>query len=135
MKENPRSSENTPERGQLELLIAQVLRWGVSIACFIALVGGALYLSRHGSEPMPDYSTFSYEAAHPAEYTTLDGILAGIRAMNASSWIQMGVIALLLTPILRVALSLVDFLAKRDWLYAFITSIVLAIIIGNSLSL
>ena len=40
---------------------------------------------------------------------------------------------LILTPILRVLLSLVDFLAEHDWLYALITSIVLGIIISYSI--
>jgi uncharacterized membrane protein len=53
--------------------------------------------------------------------------------MNAMSWIQMGVIALLLTPLLRVTLSLFDFIVKKDWLYATISAIVLAIIITHSI--
>ena len=83
---------------------------------------------------MPDYSTFSYADAHPAEYTTLSGIWQGVCSMNAMSWIQMGVIALLLTPIVRVLLSLVGFLSERDWLYSVITAIVLAVIIANSIA-
>ena len=118
---------------QLDILLATTLRIGVSVACVIALVGGTLYLLSHGNEPMPDYSTFSYSDTHPAEYTTLSGIFEGITSMNAMSWIQMGVIALLLTPILRVLISLIDFLAERDWLYAAISSIVLSIIIANSI--
>ena len=42
------------------------------------------------------------------------------------------VLVLILTPILRVALSLIDFLKERDWLYAFITAVVLAVILINS---
>lgn len=118
----------------IKQLIGNTLRIGVFTACFIALVGGIIYLWKHGADPMPDYSHFSYSEAHPEEYTTLSGIWAGILDMNAYSWIQAGVIALLLTPILRVTLSLFDFLRERDWLYAFITSVVLAIIISNSLS-
>ena len=121
------------EDNRLEQMVARTLRWGVSIACAIAFVGGAIYLYKHGSEPLPDYTTFSYSDTHPKEYTTLGGILAGVREMNAASWIQLGVIALLLTPILRVLLSLVGFVGERDWLYAAITSAVLAIIIGNSI--
>lgn len=118
----------------IKQLIGNTLRIGVFTACFIALIGGIIYLWKHGADPMPDYSHFAYEDAHPKEYTTLSGIWAGILDMNAYSWIQAGVIALLLTPILRVTLSLFDFLRERDWLYAFITSVVLAIIISNSLS-
>lgn len=121
------------EDNRLEQMVARTLRWGVSIACVIAFVGGAIYLYKHGSEPLPDYTTFSYSDTHPKEYTTLSGILAGVREMNAASWIQLGVIALLLTPILRVLLSLAGFVCQRDWLYAAITSAVLAIIIGNSI--
>ena len=38
-----------------------------------------------------------------------------------------------MTPIMRVVLSLVDFVQERDWLYAAITAVVLAIIIVNSI--
>ncbi len=82
---------------------------------------------------MPDYTTFSYNTQQPAEYTTLDGIFSGMLSLNAASLIQVGVIALILTPIMRVLHSLIDFLKERDWLYATITSIVLAIIIANSI--
>lgn len=117
----------------IQQLIGNTLRWGVSVACVIAFVGGIIYLWKHGGEEMKDYTHFSYTDAHPAEYTTLRGIFGGVAAMNAVSWIQMGVIALLLTPILRVLLSFIDFLQERDWLYAAITATVLAIIISNSL--
>ncbi len=116
----------------IQQLIGNTLRWGVTVACIIAVIGGSIYLWKHGGEPLPDYSHFSYDDAHPEEYTTLGGILSGIKAMNAMSWIQLGVIALILTPIMRVLLSLVDFLQERDWLYATISAIVLAIILCNS---
>lgn len=121
----------------LQQLIGNTLRWGVTIACVIAAVGGALYLWRHGAEPMPDYTHFAYNdpSCHPAEYTTLGGIWQGVLSGTARSWIQLGVIALILTPIMRVVLSLADFVRERDWLYAALTSIVLAVIIGNSLNL
>lgn len=121
------------KRHDIQQLIGNTLRWGVSIACFIAFLGGVVYLWKHGGEPMPDYTYFSYDAEHPATYTTLSGIFAGLWEGEAYSWIQLGVIALLLTPIMRVVLSLVDFVQERDWLYAAITAVVLAIIIVNSI--
>lgn len=113
-------------------LIGNTLRIGVSAACLVAFIGGVLYLFQHGSEPLPDYSVFSYGNA-PAEYTTWDGIFAGLFHFTAIGWIQTGVLILLLTPVLRVLLSLFDFLRERDWLYAIITAVVLAVIISNSL--
>ncbi len=118
----------------IQQAIGNTLRWGVTVASVLALIGGVIYLHAHGQEPMPDYSSFSYDEAYKAtDYTTLSGILGGLSSWNARSWIQLGVLALILTPVLRVVLSLVDFLAERDWLYAAITSVVLAVIISNSI--
>lgn len=121
----------------LQQLIGNTLRWGVSLACVLATIGGILYLWRHGSEPLPDYSHFDYNdpECHPIEYTTLDGIWNGIMTGVARSWIQMGVIALILTPITRVALSLLDYIHEKDWLYAAITALVLTVIITNSIGI
>lgn len=124
----------TSQKHDIQQLIGNTLRWGVSIACLIAFFGGVIYLFQHGSEPVPDYTRFDYDTPHPANYTTLTGIVQGVCAFAAPSWIQLGVVALLLTPILRVVFSLIDFLQERDWLYAAITATVLAVIISNSIS-
>lgn len=134
-----RISDPTPSKPRqghdIQRLVALTLRWGVTIACLIAAVGGAIYLWQHGGEPMKDYSHFAYgeDMAARAAYTTLGGIMQGVADFSATGWIQLGVIALLLTPVMRVALSLVDFVQERDWLYAAISAVVLAVIIGNSL--
>lgn len=122
----------SPSPHDMRGLIGNTLRIGVSAACLVAFIGGVLYLFQHGAEQLPDYSTFTYGNA-PAEYTTWHGIFAGLFGFTAIGWIQTGVLILLLTPVLRVLLSLFDFLRERDWLYAFITAVVLAVIISNSL--
>lgn len=121
------------KKHDIQQLIGNTLRWGVSIACFIAFIGGIIYLCQHGNDAMPDYTHFDYDEAHPAVYTTLSGIWNGLWSMTSQSWIQLGVVALILTPIMRVFLSLVDFLEEHDWLYSAITAIVLSIIIFNSI--
>ena len=55
-----------------------------------------------------------------------------IHAMGFSSFraiIQFGLLLLIATPIARVTFSLVGFAMERDWTYAVITAIVLAILI------
>lgn len=124
----------TAEKTDIQLLIARTLRWGVGIACALAVVGGAMYLWQHGGEPMKDYTHFPADAeSSRTAYTTLEGIFSGVMGLTAVGWIQLGVVVLLLTPMMRVALSLVDFVKERDWLYAFITAVVLAVIIVNSI--
>lgn len=118
----------------LQILIARTLRIGVATACIISAAGGAIYLYQHGFEPMPDYSRFSYaDAPLHAEYTTLGGIFSAAAAGRAVGFIGIGVLCLLLTPIMRVVLSLADFVCRRDWLYAAITTVVLGVILYNSL--
>lgn len=111
--------------------IARTLRLGVTVSFVLTLLGGVVYLLHHGGEAAPDYSTFNGPSV---EYTTLRGILGGAFHLTAYGLIQIGVVALLLTPIMRVVLSLFDFVRQHDWLYATITSIVLAVILVNSLS-
>ena len=124
----------TSEKTDIQLLIARTLRWGVGIACALAVVGGAMYLWQHGGDPMKDYTHFPADAeSSRTAYTTLEGIFSGVMGLTAVGWIQLGVVVLLLTPMMRVALSLVDFVKERDWLYAFITAVVLAVIIVNSI--
>lgn len=132
------NTTSTAERQKYDMqqLVGNTLRIGVSLACLVAFVGGIIYLVNHGSEPfdLADYQNFSYgNAAAHADYTTLRGIFAGLASFSAVGWIQTGVLILILTPIMRVFLSLIDFLKDRDWLYAIITAIVLAVIVSNSI--
>ncbi len=129
-------SEAERQKYDMQQLVGNTLRIGVSLACIVAFIGGVIYLVNHGGESFSfdDYRHFSYgQAEQHTDYTTLSGILSGLKQFTAIGWIQTGVLILILTPIMRVLLSLVDFIKERDWLYAVITAIVLAVIISNSL--
>lgn len=118
----------------IQQLIGNTLRWGVTIACILATIGGVYYLAQHGLETVPDYTTFdATAAAAQTHFTTLTGLWHGLLQLDAASCIQVGVIVLILTPISRVVLSLFDFVVEGDWLYVAITAIVLLVIISNSL--
>ena len=122
------------QKPDIQQLIGNTLRRGVTLACVLAALGGLYYLIAHGADAVPDYRHFDpHTAAAQTDYTSLMGIVRGVAALNAHSCIQLGVVALLLTPILRVVLSLFDFTLERDWRYAAITAIVLAVIVVNSL--
>ena len=130
------SSEAEQQKYDMQQLIGNTLRIGVTLACIIAFIGGIIYLTSHGSEAfnIETYRNFEYGHAEAhAEYTTLTGIWQGLTSGTAFGWIQTGVIILLLTPIMRVLLSLLDFIKQHDWLYAVITAVVLGVIISNSL--
>ncbi len=117
-------------QNKMNELIGNTLRIGVFAACIIALIGGIYYLLTTSGQLVPDYKTFHEGGAN---YTTFEGIIRGAFSMSATEWMQLGVVVLMLTPIMRVVLSLVDFSIQRDWLYVGITAIVLIVIIVNSL--
>ena len=105
--------------------ISTQLRAGVIASCMVAIIGGILYLVQHGNAAVPNYSVFK----GPSEcYTSMTGIIHGIAAFDAGAVIQAGIIILIATPIIRVALSLFSFGIEKDWMYVVITCIVLAII-------
>ena len=89
---------NGAKNGMNEL-IGNTLRIGVFAACIIALVGGIYYLATTSGHPVPDYTTFHKGAV---SYTTFEGIVRGAFSLSATEWMQLGVVVLMLTPIMRV---------------------------------
>jgi uncharacterized membrane protein len=120
---------NRPQTDMKEM-IGNTLRIGVVTACTIALISGIYYLIRNGGETIPNYTIFHKE---PASFTSIKGIFNGLTTLSPKEWIQLGVIVLMLTPIIRVALSLIDFARQKDWLYVVITAIVFMVILMNSI--
>lgn len=115
----------------ISLLVGQILRTGVVIASSILILGGILYLIVHGQETVPNYSDFVGEGN---SNTTITGIITGTLSRNVPQIIQLGVLLLIFTPIVRVIGSLFGFVIEKDKLYIIITLIVLAVIIGSILS-
>ena len=109
----------------MQQLIGQVLRYGVLISGCVAIIGGILYLWQKGAG-MPDYVHFNGE---PAGYTSLTGIIKGLAHGSSTEIIQLGVVIMIATPIIRIVFSLFSFILERDRLYVIITSIVLCIIL------
>jgi uncharacterized membrane protein len=111
----------------MERLVSTVLRVGVSLSVLVVLAGGAIYLSRHGSETA-SYHVFRGE---PVEMRSLSGIGGMALEGSGRGLIQLGVLLLILTPVARVAFSAIGFGRERDRLYVLITLIVLAVLIRN----
>jgi uncharacterized membrane protein len=105
--------------------LGNLLRLGVIIATIVAVIGGALYLSRHGMEPA-GHHVFRSE---PAELRSVGAILRNAFAFHTDAIIQLGLLLLIATPVARVAMSLVAFILQRDRVYVVVTSIVLALLI------
>jgi uncharacterized membrane protein len=112
----------TSTQPQLEYLLSNLLKYGVLLASAVVLLGGILYLINHGSEPA-DYHIFH---GTPSEFRSPAGVLHAVLSGSRRGIIQLGLLLLIATPILRVIISLLTFLYKREFIYVLITSLVLA---------
>jgi uncharacterized membrane protein len=119
----------TDER--LDQILGNLLRFGVLLAGAVVLIGGAVYLGRHGTEEMPSYREFRGE---PEEYRHLSTIVADAAVLHGRGIIQLGLLILIATPIARVVFSVFAFAAQRDYTYVVVTLIVLTVLIYSLLS-
>jgi uncharacterized membrane protein len=109
----------------LRLLLSRLLAVGVSLAALLMAVGlvSALLVGWNGSltgaGPIPH---------DPGDFAD---ILAGVAALRPFAVVQLGLLVLLATPVLRVAASAVAFSVEGDRLYAAVSAAVLAILLTS----
>lgn len=108
----------------IEKLIGYLLRYGVITASLIVFIGGIIYLHQYQHSSIPAYHTFVGEQAG---FTTISQIMSGVGSFNAKGIIQLGVLVLIATPILRIFFSLIGFILEKDRLYILITFVVLSV--------
>jgi uncharacterized membrane protein len=108
----------------IELIIGTLLRVGVLLSASVVLIGGIIYLFRHGLATA-SYRTFEGDLS---PLRSLPGITHGILQLSGRAIIQLGLLLLIATPVARVVFSAVAFARERDYLYVAFTLAVLAIL-------
>jgi uncharacterized membrane protein len=114
---------------KLETMVGNLLRAGVSLSAFVVMLGGVIYLVRHGRSPA-DYRVFRGE---PSDLKSLGGIIHEVFGLRGRGIIQFGLLLLIATPVARVALGIWGFAAERDRMYVLFTCIVLAVLLYSLL--
>jgi uncharacterized membrane protein len=126
-----RDAEAARRVRQIELVISRLLRGGVLLSLGIVLVGTVLTFVHH-----PTYATSpgefdrltSNEASFP---TSLADVVRGVGNLEGRAIVTLGLLVLLATPVMRVAVSILAFLHERDHTFAVITSVVLMLLITS----
>jgi uncharacterized membrane protein len=108
----------------MEAQMGLLLRVGVILSCGIMLLGGIVYLLRHGGETA-SYTMFRGE---PTVLESIRGILREVRAGSSRGVIQLGVLTTIATPVLRVAFAAYGFARQRHWLFTGISLTVLGLL-------
>jgi uncharacterized membrane protein len=141
MAESPSSSEPLPKAGQAaahgwsderaEQVVGNLLRVGVVLSALVVGLGGLLFLVREGPKPEQIPHEFHPEAAEDRRPLT---ILRDAWRLKSDGLIELGLLLLILTPIARVAFSVLAFALQRDRVYVLVTLLVLAILLYSLFS-
>jgi uncharacterized membrane protein len=109
--------------------ICWILRIGVSLSLGFIAAGTLLSFLQgggYGSQPSEVARLSGAEGAFPR---TAAWLAAGLRHCNGQAVIVAGLLLLISTPVLRVAVSVVAFARQRDRAYVFISATVLLLLL------
>ena len=113
------AAEHDHRLRQTELVISHVLRGGVIVSAAVILLGVLWFYLQ---------MAFTGHAALGYPHT-FGGIIRRLFHGEPLAMVALGLLILLLTPILRVAISIVVFALEHDWRYTIITALVLVILL------
>jgi uncharacterized membrane protein len=117
------------ETGELPICrgMAAALRWITLLAGLLILAGGALWLRCQGNAP----AAFHPFLGEPASLRSVAQIVPAAFHGHALALVQLGILLLIATPVLRVLFVGIGYLIERDWLYVTVAGIVLAVLAAS----
>lgn len=115
MTEKPATAQ---EMAQVETIIGRILQVGVIFSAIVMAIGLVMFLATGHSGYLGTTMPLSMGA-----------ILLGTWQLKPFAIMMLGVYCLILTPVLRVVVSIYAFYKEKDHLYVAITTTVLIILI------
>lgn len=112
-----------------ELSISVLLRGGVTVSLVLLVLGTLVSLAHH---PSYLHSAAAYRRLTSPDVVqpqTIAAVLEGLRDFRGQAIVMLGILTLVATPILRVALSIVLFASLGDRRFVAITTVVLALLL------
>jgi uncharacterized membrane protein len=110
----PETEEEIETRRELNQVVHRMLILGLVLSTTTLFVGLAL-------------SAISHHRL-PTKVLEFEEIFRGLKTGSPPSFLSLGILLLIATPVLRVFGSLAEFIGKKDWRFAIITSVVLIIL-------
>lgn len=115
------------------LAISWLLVVGVALSAGI-VIGGLLLLALTGQTGYQNALTPGLVYARPAAVDfprTLGNVVQGAVALKPFAVIELGLLLLVATPVVRVAVTILLFLWEKDYLYTGITLVVLLLLLTS----
>ena len=114
----------TTADAMMTTIIARILQGGVIVSSIVIFIGLLLLLAKPGELTTDTLQTFPH---------TIAQVWVGLQALQPQAVITLGLLLLISTPVIRVAVSILAFALEHDWLYVVITLLVLVILIASFL--
>ncbi len=114
----------------MEARIGQLLRLGVLAAAILLSLGLGLFFLRGATQGTPSLP----ELLRPGAPDGLKELVHGLFRADPVAVLRLGVLVLILTPAVRVAATLLLFVAEGDWTFVALTAIVLGILLWGFFS-
>lgn len=127
--EHPHHMQVDPRVHRIELLISHVLRIGVSVSLLVIVAGTAVSFARHWdylSSKGAMHRLAGEEAVFPH---SLGQVWEGLGQGSGGAIVAVGLLLLIATPVMRVAISIFAFGFQKDRAFVVITSIVLILLL------
>jgi uncharacterized membrane protein len=113
----------------LEIWISTVLRIGVLTAGAVIATGLVLYLIRGPDPGRPGtVDQLTARGGQPI-HVSVHSIVDGLGSFRPGAIILLGLLILILTPLMRVAMTIALFLLEQEWIFVAITGVVLVILV------
>jgi uncharacterized membrane protein len=125
----PPAASPPPPPGFIERLISNLLRIVVVSSLLVVFVGETLSFAHHHdylTHPPALQRLTTPGAAFP---NTIEKVVSSAARGQGQAVVLIGLLLLIATPVMRVAVSILGFAHQRDLRYVLITSVVLALLI------
>jgi uncharacterized membrane protein len=136
MRTRARAAKSDDPVRRLEGVVSGVLRAGVILSSSVIASGVAVTLVRSPSLRAAKRSVRVLRRGVPlppslAGPHSVAGVVQGLAHGDGGAIVMLGLLLLIATPVVRVAVSVIVFSVERDSRYVLITLTVLAVLIGS----
>ncbi len=130
---NPNEAPDDAVVHRVEQIIGNLLRCGV-LTSLALLVAGTLVSFFHSHRYGSTSDDLSVLIAKGGDFErSFAWLFGGLRDFRGQALIVLGLVFLIATPLLRVAVSVVAYIIERDLIFVLITSLVLVLLVVSFL--
>lgn len=114
---------------KVELLISNLLRIGVISSLLVVVAGLVISFAHHSGYLHSEAEMRQVISAGHPPWNSLTELWSGLLHFRGEAIIMAGLLLLIATPVMRVAVSIVTFIVERDMIFVVVTTFVLAMLI------